>query len=231
MIARSMASDHSTHASTLSGCGWVSAATVGGEPGDGVAVADRRERHRPGPHQRAVAGRVRMRCWNAAAAVGGDDPLPAASPSTARVWLPTSRGSAGEPAHHRRADLVGDRSRPRRARSSTASAICVSSVHSPGSQPNPPPPSSVHGAVGSGPPNSYGAPIASPAAEASTAPTRRDRSVATVARRRRRSSRWRLVPSRSSASLRPPQKSSRSRRRAWRGPCRATRETVRSRPS
>ena len=56
---------------------------------------------------------------------------------------------------------------------STVNAICVSSVHSPGSQRKPPPPSIAHGADGFGGPNSYGAPSASPTAEAITAPTAR----------------------------------------------------------
>ena len=58
VIACSMASDHSTHASMLSGCGWVSAGNLGGQPGHGVAVAESGEGDRSGAHQRAIAGGV-----------------------------------------------------------------------------------------------------------------------------------------------------------------------------
>ena len=172
VIARSMASDHSTQASTLSGWGWVSAATD----------AARRATASRSPRWARATGPVRIsaplpaasgcRRWCSCAASAAPVPPRLAAPSTARVWLPTS---AGPLSYHRTiARPISSVSvEPAASTVSTASAICVSSVHSPGAHRNDRRPPA--GTVRSGPaaPNSYGAPIASPAAEASTAPTAR----------------------------------------------------------
>ena len=172
VMACSMASDQSTQASTLSGCGWVRRATSAARP----ATASR------SPSAARATGPVRisaplpaasgLRCWYRTAASAGDTARRTASPSTARVWLPTSIGRLSNQ-RSMDAPMASRSSSPAASTSSTASAIWVSSVHSPGAQPKPPPPSSSHGALGRGGPNSYGAPMASPIADASTAPTAR----------------------------------------------------------
>lgn len=97
--------------------------------------------------------------------------------STSSVWRPMSLGC---PAAHRwnRAKTSGSSRPPRSSRDSpTSTAICVSSVASPGSQPPPPHISSPRAVSCPAGPNSYGAPSASPAAEPTTAPTARSRRV------------------------------------------------------
>ncbi len=147
VIACSMASDHSTHASTLSGCGWVSAATSAASP----ATASR------SPSAARATGPVRISAPLPAASGGARWNVSAASRRRRAVARGVAEHGAGlvadvawpavEPAHHLGADLPRRRRRPAASTASTASAIWVSSVHSPGSQPKPPPPSSSHGAA------------------------------------------------------------------------------------
>ena len=79
--------------------------------------------------------------------------------STRRVWLPTSfalRAQAAQRAVTASCAGTVRRSAPVAAVSAIASAMDVSSVHSPGAQPKLPPPFIVTGASGrSGGPNSY----------------------------------------------------------------------------
>ena len=207
----------------LSGCGWVSAATSVAS----WATASRSPRaaRATGPVRisaplPAASGRRR---WNDVAASAGDEPCRWASPSTARVCPPTSRG----PLAYQRtisAPISSASVRPVASTVSTASAIWVSSVHSPGSQPKPPPPSSSHGAFGSGATNSYGR------AEGVAGGRGQHGADGAVDRRRvERRPRPGVAQPCSSASLRPPQKSSLSRRRCWRDLPRQS-LTVRSRP-
>jgi hypothetical protein len=101
-----------------------------------------------------------------------------ASARTRRVWTPMSGGwvsnQARKPDAIRSRDDSSRRSTPDAATSRMATAMDVSSVHSPGAKPPRPPP------IIAGPPdptvaepNSYPAPSASPTAEPSTAPQAR----------------------------------------------------------
>src|SRR3954468_22684838 len=119
----------------------------------------------------------RAKCSAAATSHGRPEPR------TARVWLPTSRGPASSQVRKRWKTSAS--SRPPRSISevATSSAICVSSVNSPGAQPQEPPPHisvcAPRAGVGKraenrpGGPNSNGAPRASPTAEPTSAPATR----------------------------------------------------------
>jgi hypothetical protein len=120
---------------------------------------------------------VRRKCSAAAVSQGRPEPR------TARVWSPMSGGPASAQ-RRKRPNRSASSSPPRSTRDvATSSAICVSSVNSPGSRPSAPPPhiSVCAPRAGAGKraencpggPNSKGAPSASPTAEPTSAPAAR----------------------------------------------------------
>jgi hypothetical protein len=110
-------------------------------------------------------------------AVAAQPPSAVTRLNTLRVWLPTSVAVLDQPYQRftmASCALRSRRSTPVAATSAIAMAIDVSSVHSPGAHPKPPPPTMATSF--SGPRagwNSYGAPSASPAAVASSTPQAR----------------------------------------------------------
>jgi hypothetical protein len=141
---------------------------------------------RPSRANRMAAGVVRIseplpaacpeRAKCSAAAVSQGRP----EPSTARVWLPMSGGSAAAQVRNRSNRSASSRPPSSTSDVATSSAICVSSVNSPGAHPGDPPPHisvcTPRAGCGKralnrpGGPNSKGAPRASPTAEPTSAP-------------------------------------------------------------
>ena len=178
VIAHSIASDHSTQASTLSGWGWVSDATRGGEAGDGSAVAHVGEHDRSRAHQAPLPAESGCSAWYACADSAADSCRRPTALSTAAVWLPTSHGRLR---YQRTISSPMDRD-VCRALEHREDGQCHLRVVRPLARL----PAEVaaalisHGAAGFGGWNSYGTPSTSPTAEAITAPTARSVVAASI---------------------------------------------------